>query len=201
MPLCFGASGSVRTNVRITSASCAPDVHTFCPLTTKCSPSRTAEVRSDARSDPAPGSLMPSAAVISARRIGTAQRCFCSSVPNDSSDAAMMPTPLRVEALVDRALRQLFAVDVLLQDGGVAAAELRRVAGQQPAVVEHAAAASAGPTAGTSAVDRERCDGVGLVGQVLVEERDELVAEGLDVGVEGQLHWVTTPGAASAARR
>ena len=46
-----------------------------------------------ARSEPAPGSLMPSDAVISARRIGTAHRCFCSSVPNDSSDAAMMPTP------------------------------------------------------------------------------------------------------------
>ena len=32
-------------------------------------------------------------AVMSARRIGTAQHCFCSSVPKDSSDAAMMPTP------------------------------------------------------------------------------------------------------------
>ena len=28
-----------------------------------------------------------------ARCIGTAQRCFCSSVPNDSSEAAMMPSP------------------------------------------------------------------------------------------------------------
>ena len=41
MPLCLGASGSVRTNVSSTSASWAPDVHTFCPLTTKSSPSRT----------------------------------------------------------------------------------------------------------------------------------------------------------------
>ena len=35
MPLCFGASGSVRTKVSSTSASWAPEVHTFCPLTTK----------------------------------------------------------------------------------------------------------------------------------------------------------------------
>ena len=37
--------------------------------------------------------LIPSDAVISARRIGIAQRRFCSSVPKDSRDAAMMPTP------------------------------------------------------------------------------------------------------------
>jgi hypothetical protein len=48
----------------------APDVHTFCPLTTKWSPSRTARVRSEARSEPPPGSLIPSDAVISARKIG-----------------------------------------------------------------------------------------------------------------------------------
>jgi hypothetical protein len=36
---------------------------------------------------------MPSAAVISARRMGTAHLRFCSSVPKVSSDAAMMLTP------------------------------------------------------------------------------------------------------------
>src|SRR5258708_11519295 len=60
MPLCLGAFGSVRTKVRRTSASWAPDVHTFCPLTTKSSPSRAARVLSEARSEPAPGSLIPS---------------------------------------------------------------------------------------------------------------------------------------------
>ena len=35
MPLCFGALGSVRTKQMHQSAWCAPDVHTFCPLTTK----------------------------------------------------------------------------------------------------------------------------------------------------------------------
>jgi hypothetical protein len=36
---------------------CAPDVKIFCPLITYWSPSRTAVVRSAARSVPAPGSL------------------------------------------------------------------------------------------------------------------------------------------------
>jgi hypothetical protein len=54
---------------------------------------RTALVRSDAKSEPAPGSLMPSAAVISARSIGTAHFCCCSGVPKVMSDAAMIPTP------------------------------------------------------------------------------------------------------------
>jgi hypothetical protein len=93
MPLCFGASGSVRTNVSSQSASCAPEVHTFWPLTTKWSPSRTARVRSDARSDPALGSLMPSDAVRSPRSTGTAQSCFCCSLPNVINDAATMFTP------------------------------------------------------------------------------------------------------------
>jgi hypothetical protein len=93
MPLCLGAFGSVRTKVNKTSASWAPDVHTFCQLTTKSSPSNTARVRREARSDPAPGSLIPSDAVISARRIGTAHRRCCSGDPKEMSDAEMMPTP------------------------------------------------------------------------------------------------------------
>ena len=81
MPLCFGASGSVRTKQRHQSAWWAPEVHTFWPLTTKSSPSSTARVDSPARSLPAPGSLMPRHQAISARSVGRAQRSFCSSVP------------------------------------------------------------------------------------------------------------------------
>ena len=36
---------------------CARVVHTFCPLSTHSSPSRSARVESPATSDPAPGSL------------------------------------------------------------------------------------------------------------------------------------------------
>ncbi len=56
MPECFGASKSVRTRMNIQSALSANEVHTFCPFSTKTSPSRTARVWRPARSEPAPGS-------------------------------------------------------------------------------------------------------------------------------------------------
>ena len=59
MPLCFGASGSVRASRIMNFATCAPDVQIFCPLTTKSSPSLIARVCTAARSLPAPGSLNP----------------------------------------------------------------------------------------------------------------------------------------------
>ena len=57
MPLCLLASGSVRHASHTQSASFPPVVNTFCPLTTYWSPSRTARVRSEARSVPAAGSV------------------------------------------------------------------------------------------------------------------------------------------------
>ncbi len=57
IPRCLGASGSVRA-IRIPNLETwAIEVQTFWPLITYESPSLTAVVRSDARSDPAPGSL------------------------------------------------------------------------------------------------------------------------------------------------
>ena len=93
MPLCLGASGSVRTKHRHKSAWWAPDVHTFWPLTTKWSPSRTAFVERPARSLPAPGSLMPRHQVISPRSVGTTQRSFCSGVPWSTIEAAQIDRP------------------------------------------------------------------------------------------------------------
>ena len=52
----FGALGSVRTRQNIMSAACAVVVQIFWPLMTKSSPSSTALVLSEARSEPAPGS-------------------------------------------------------------------------------------------------------------------------------------------------
>ncbi len=92
-PFVLGRIRSVRTNVSRKSASWAPEVHTFWPFTTKWSPSRTARVRREAKSDPALGSLIPSDAVFSPLSTGTAHWCFCSSDPNEISDAAMMFTP------------------------------------------------------------------------------------------------------------
>ena len=57
MPACFFASGSVRTASHMYSALSPPVDHSFWPLTTQSSPSRTARVRSAARSEPASGSL------------------------------------------------------------------------------------------------------------------------------------------------
>ena len=56
MPRCLGASGSVRTRANMASAVWAAEVQIFCPLMTKSSPSRTARVVSEARSEPLPGS-------------------------------------------------------------------------------------------------------------------------------------------------
>ena len=70
MPRCFGASGSVRTSRIARSACRAPDVHTFWPFTTSSSPSRSALVRSAARSEPASGSLNSWHQTSSPRRSG-----------------------------------------------------------------------------------------------------------------------------------
>ena len=93
IPLCFGTSGLVRTKTRRTSASWAPEVQTFWPLTTNWSPSSTALVARAARSLPASGSLIPRAAVFSARMMGTAQSLIWSSLPNDTMVALTMPRP------------------------------------------------------------------------------------------------------------
>ena len=94
---------------------------------------------------------------------------------------------LRVEGEVAPAAGQFLLVDVLLQDRGVAATELGRIPGQQPAVVEHQPLPAPGPVRDMAAGPRT-FERLGVVGQMLVEERDELRAEGLDVSVEGQLH-------------
>ena len=58
---CWGlaALGSVRTSMKIMLALCALLVHMFWPLITHSSPSSTARVRSEARSEPEPGSEKP----------------------------------------------------------------------------------------------------------------------------------------------
>ena len=187
MPLCLGASGSVRTNVSRKSASWAPEVHTFCPLTTKWSPSSTARVRSDARSEPALGSLMPSDAVFSPLSTGTAHRLLLLVGAERDQRCRNDVDALRVEAVVDAALAELLEMDELLQDGGIAAAELRRLARQQPAVVEQQPLPAARPGGHV----RHRpgpFGGLGLAGQVGLDELHELGAELLDVGIEGELH-------------
>ena len=65
-----GSSGPVRTRSSQKSATSAWQVQIFGPVTTYSSPSRTARVRSEARSLPAPGSENPWHQTSSPRRIG-----------------------------------------------------------------------------------------------------------------------------------
>ena len=44
-----------------------------------------------ATSEPAPGSVMPSAAIFSPRIAGARNRCFCSSVPNFHTGGVAIP--------------------------------------------------------------------------------------------------------------
>jgi len=57
MPSCFFAALSVRASRKTQFASCASVVQIFWPLTRQWSPMSTASVRSEARSEPLPGSL------------------------------------------------------------------------------------------------------------------------------------------------
>ena len=59
MPLCLGASGSVRISSSHQSATWAKLVQIFSPVITYSSPSRTPRHDSEARSLPAPASLKP----------------------------------------------------------------------------------------------------------------------------------------------
>ena len=81
MPRCFGASGSVRTSAIPHRAYCAYDVHTFWPESVQPPSTGVARVASDARSEPAPGSLKSWHQISAASRMRGNQRAFWSSVP------------------------------------------------------------------------------------------------------------------------
>ena len=81
MPRCFAASGSVRTSSAMWSAACAREVQIFCPFTVYSSPSRTALVCSEARSEPAPGSEKPWHQARSPESVLEMCSAFSSSVP------------------------------------------------------------------------------------------------------------------------
>ena len=87
-------SGSVRAIMNIQCAYCAPEVQIFCPLITKSSPSRTARVCSDARSDPEPGSLKPWHHCTSPERMRPRCSFFCSSLPWTISVGPTIETPM-----------------------------------------------------------------------------------------------------------
>ena len=81
----MAAAESVRATNMHHFENCAALVHTFCPLTPHSSPSLTARVFREARSEPASGSENPWHQISSAERIGPSQRSFCSCVPHTIS--------------------------------------------------------------------------------------------------------------------
>ena len=81
MPSCFFTLPSVRASTKIQSAYWAKVVQVFCPLMTQPSPSRSALVRSPARSEPAPGSEKPWHHQSRKSRMRGRKRAFCAGVP------------------------------------------------------------------------------------------------------------------------
>lgn len=81
MPLCFGASLSVRARQIAQSASTAIEFQTFWPTSRQRPSSRTAEVVNEARSEPAPGSLNSWHHVSSPRSVGSANRSIGAGSP------------------------------------------------------------------------------------------------------------------------
>ena len=85
---------------------------------------RSARVRSDVRSLPAPGSLNSWHQISDASRIFGSQRAFCSSVPCASSVGPTRLTPMRPTSSGARAARQLLGDDVVLDRARAAPAVL-----------------------------------------------------------------------------
>ena len=93
MPLCLGPSVSVRASTPHQRAYWPQETQVLEPLSTKWSSSSVARVRSDARSEPASGSLKPWHQISSAERIEGMYRRRCSSLPKRSSDGPSTPSP------------------------------------------------------------------------------------------------------------
>src|ERR1700738_3602369 len=86
MPLCFGAVGLVLANSAPHFEYCAPVVQIFWPVIRQPPSTLVAFVVRLARSEPAPGSENSWHQIISPRNVGGRKRCFCSSVPNATTD-------------------------------------------------------------------------------------------------------------------
>src|SRR3984957_538303 len=100
MPRCLLAPGSVRTSSSCQSETNAELVQIFWPVTTRSPESMTARVRSEARSDPAPGSENPWHQRASPRRIGGRWAAFCSGVAHWISVGPAWLSPTNVLSML-----------------------------------------------------------------------------------------------------
>ena len=81
MPWCCGTSGSVRARQMPQSARSATEFQTFWPVSRQPPSTRSARIRSEARSEPAPGSENSWHQVSSPSSDGRTNRSRCASVP------------------------------------------------------------------------------------------------------------------------
>ena len=155
------------------SLCCAFDVHTFCPLTTNSSPSRTARVCSDARSEPASGSLKSWHHSSSPRSIGARNRACWSSARVLHQRRRHHPERDGEHADGHAPLALLLAEDGLLDRLAAPAPERLRPRDARPPALEELAlppsaaldvlvrAHVAGEVAGREVLGRALGDGVG----------------------------------------
>ena len=145
-PLCFGTVASVRARQMAQSAFLASDVQTFWPVRSQPPSARSALVRSEARSEPASGSLKSWHHEISPRSVGPAKRSAWAALPWPRI-AGMAQPPMPMSGRVRPAAAELVVDDqarrgrrtqpVRRRPGGRGVAGV----GQREALVRHRAAA------------------------------------------------------------
>ena len=135
MPLCFGASGSVRARQTPHCAQFARDVHTFWPVSFQPPSTLTAFMRSDARSEPAPGSLNSWHQKSSPLQGGWYESLHLRGAAVLENGRRRPPADHQIGA-VDTGGGQLLVDQQLLGRRGVTAVRLRPVRRQQPGLGE-----------------------------------------------------------------
>ena len=156
--------------------------HVFWPLTTQQSPSRTADVRSDARSEPAFGSEKPWHQMSSPRSMRGSSVRFCSSVPCSMIAGAMFdrPSGLSVPGACDAV--HLLGVHDLLHDARARGRPTPRARRSRRSARRRACGSTPGafePVAVDLHRQPPRPSPAELVGEVGVEPGAELLAERL----------------------
>ena len=175
----------------MTSASWAPDVHTFCPLTTKWSPSRTA------RGSQA-GQVGAGSGLAHAQRgghLGAQDRHRPPLLLLLGAERQQRrgddPDALRVEGVVDPPARQFLLVDELLEQRALRPPNSGGLPGSsQPA--SNCSRCQRRAHSGTCDVDRDRSAGLRLSwAGVSSRNRTNSARNASTLGVEGELHACT----------
>ena len=188
MPRCLGTSQSVRASSRPRSAWWALVLHSFWPLTTHSSPSRSARVVSPARSEPLPGSLNSWHHVSSPVIARGSRRRFSSSEPWASSVGAASPMPPPTAGPTAPAAASSSATIGVGPAGQAAAVPLGRPRRRRPAGSRRAGGATrAAPASGSQcsashARTSARTSSGVVIGPQPVEERAQHGVERVRVG-------------------